>query len=605
MCGLAGFVSASPVVGAPCRPALLRALDAIRHRGPDDRGTFFDSHAALGHNRLSIIDLSPRGRQPMAGGDAALQVVFNGEIYNFKKLRSELVEAGHGFLSDTDTEVLVHGYRKWGFRELLERIEGMFAFALWDAQARKLFLARDPFGIKPLYYVRHDDALVFGSELKAISAWQGTRPTIDADGLLLSFQHIGVPAPATVFAGYRQLEPGSWLEFDAARNELKSGRYWSWKVDPEIRDPELAMKLLWEAIIASVEKHLIADVPVGVFLSGGLDSSLITAACAELGRKPECLTISLPDSDHDETPYAKAVCDHFGLPHWVEKMDAGVARPFDSALASTFDEPFASSAALSAALVAARAATRYKVMLSGDGGDELFGGYRWYRTWLERYGEAGETRAPSLRDRWRMLRGGEPAAADPLQGYAQLMRAFSSEQMTQLFDPALLNSHRQAADAAAAYRAIAIDGRTGFDRLQTFDIALFLPSVCLTKMDRTSMAVSLEVRVPLLDKSVADLTGRIPESVRNPQRELKGLIKRLAREKLPPKVVAKRKEGFSTPVKRWFSKREMLAEIAGDAQNGDWWRGVFAPGAATAAKSLKGRPLWRFWHTWRWVKRYQ
>lgn len=285
-------------------------------------------------------------------------------------------------------------------------------------------------------------------------------------------------------------------------------------------------------------------------------------------------------------------------------MDADVARPFDSALTGMFDEPFASSAALSAAFVAARAASRYKVMLSGDGGDELFGGYRWYRTWIERYGESGNTRSLSLDNRWRKLRGREPVAADPLSGYAELMRAFSPQQMTKLFDSALLNAHPHGADAAAVYRAIEVNGRAGFDRLQTLDMTLFLPSVCLTKMDRTSMAVSLEVRVPLLDKCVAELTGRIDKNVRNPNGELKGLIKRLARDKLPPKVIAKRKEGFSTPVKRWFTKDEILAEIARDAKESDWWLGIFARSAASAAGRLQGRSLWRFWHTWRWVKRH-
>ncbi len=603
MCGIVGFATTSRLTLPQDQEALERMLASVRHRGPDDEGCFVDDRIALGHDRLSIIDLSEHGRQPMGNEDGRVQVVFNGEIYNFAELRGQLADA-HRFRSRTDTEVLVHGYEQWGIDGLLDRLEGMFAFALWDANEGKLYLVRDPFGIKPLYYARRDSRFLFGSEMKALVAYDAYAPPIDHAGLMLSFQHIGVPAPDTVYEGFRQLEPGMWLSFDTRSGDVVQRRYWSWHIEPQITDPVEAKRLLWEGICRTVEKHLIADVPVGVFLSGGLDSSLVAAACAEAGRKLTCLTIAIDDPEHDESPYAAALCRHYGLPHWIETMDAQAARPFDSRLAKIFDEPFASSAALSAAYVSEIAARRFKVMLSGDGGDELFGGYRWYRRWISWYGAEGRRLAGwrhplnALRSLLRLRH----MPADSLDGYAQLMGAYNPTQMRGLFDRDLLHCYPEAAEAAAAYRRIDDPELQGFDRLQALDMQLFLPSVGLQKMDRTSMVCSLEVRVPLLDKSIADLVGRIGVEARNPGGRMKGLLKDMARDKLPEKLLSKPKQGFSTPIRRWVRSADILREIARDMNGGNWWHGVFAPDALRTASRLKGRSLWRFWHTWRWVR---
>jgi asparagine synthase (glutamine-hydrolysing) len=607
MCGIAGFAGTSPLNVAKDKVILRRMLETVRHRGPDDRGCFLDTHVALGHDRLSIIDLSINGRQPMGNEDGRIQIVFNGEIYNFKDLRAKLVTAGHRFASRTDTEVLVHGYEQWQLSGLLERIEGMFAFALWDANQHKLYLVRDQFGIKPLYYSQRSSQLIFGSELKTLVAYDERVSPIDEHGLLLSVQHIGIPAPQTIYRGCRQVEPATWLSFDTSTGEIHTERYWSWHIEPQINDPLQAAPLLWETICRSVEKHLIADVPVGIFLSGGLDSSLVAAACAEVGHKPVCLTIAIDDPKHDESPYAAALCRHYGLPHWVEKMDADAARLFDPWMAEIFDEPFASSAALSTAYVAQLAAQRFKVMLSGEGGDELFGGYRWYRTWIDWYGADGR-HVPLWRrpgNAMRALLGRRHMPVDPLDGYALLMGAYTQDQMNSLFNIELLQSYSEAADAGWAYRQIDAPWLQGYNRLQSLDMQLFLPAVCLRKMDRTSMVNSLEVRVPLLDKTVAELVGNIDADVRNPAAALKGLLKRLARDKLPEKVLSKRKQGFSTPVRRWFPSSSIFREMAQDTAAGNWWRDVFASTAMQGASKLKGRSLWRFWHTWRWVKKHR
>lgn len=606
MCGIVGFAGTSELDLARDSAALERMLESVRHRGPDDQGSFFDTRVALGHDRLSIIDLSSRGHQPMGNEDGCIQVVFNGEIYNFQGLRGQLKAVGHRFTSHSDTEVLVHGYEEWGMEGLVDKLEGMFAFALWDATQGKLYLVRDHFGIKPLYYAKRDGRLMFGSELKALVAHDNGMPHIDQAGLLLSFQHIGVPAPHTVYEGYRQLEPGTWLSFDTRSGDVGISRFWTWRIAPDIDNPIEAKKRLWESVCNSVEKHLIADVPIGVFLSGGLDSSLIAAACAEAGHKPTCLTIAIDDPKHDESPYAAALCQHYGLPHWVESMGAAAARPFEDRLAQIFDEPFASSAALSAAYVTQLAAQRFKVMLSGDGGDELFGGYRWYHTWISWYSAEGRRVGMWRRpiNALRALLGRRYMPADPLDGYAHLMGAYTPDQMRGLFSKDLLQRHPDAANADAAYRRIDNSTLRGFDRLQALDMQLFLPVVGLQKMDRTSMAVSLEVRVPLLDKTLANLAGRISAEVRNPSGMMKGLLKDLAREKLPEKLLGKRKQGFSTPIRRWVQSSSMIKEIARDLNSDNWWREVFASSALQTASRLKGRSLWRFWHTWKWVRHH-
>lgn len=604
MCGIAGFVSGSPLKSTESRTALERMLEAIAHRGPDDRGILIDDVVALGHNRLSIIDLSPDGRQPMGGEDGRVQVVFNGEIYNFLKLRNDLVEAGHHFISRTDTEVLVHGYEEWGFLGLLNRIEGMFAFAVWDGQTRKLYLARDRFGIKPLYFYQRNERLIFASELKAILAYCSEPLSVDGAGLLLSMQHIGIPDPYTLYQGVRQLRASEWLSFSCRDGAIESGIYWDWRPNQDLLDQETSSKLLWERICASVEMQLCADVPVGVFLSGGLDSSLVAVACAELGRKPTCLTIALDDERNDESPYAAQLCKRYGLPHWIEPMKVDDAEPFDRRLVEIFDEPFASSAALSTAFVTGLAARRFKVMLSGEGGDELFGGYTWYRKWVRWYGREGRPvrfwhRPGNV---VRKLLGRNYWSSDPLAGYANLMRAFSSKVMQGLFHPELLHHHVEAVDAGGFYRSLDNSSLAGFDRLQYLDMKLFLPAVCLRKVDRTSMSHSLEVRVPLLDRDIVELAGRVPENIRNPGAELKGLLKCIAREKLPEDLLTKRKQGFSTPISRWFPKETILSAIDKDIKQGDWWKPVFAPKPLAGAARLRGRSLWRFWHVWRWVK---
>jgi asparagine synthase (glutamine-hydrolysing) len=602
MCGIAGFVTSSPAPAPDAEPRLGRMIRALRHRGPDDQGQWIQGPAALGHARLAIIDLSPRGRQPMSNEDGSIQIIFNGEIYNFMELRAELEAQGHRFASRTDTEVLVHGYEQWGIRGLLDRIVGMFAFALWDQPRGVLTLARDPFGIKPLFYDERDGRIAFASEAKALIAGEERRPPTDPASLLLAFHHIGVPAPHAIRQGHRQLEPAHYLQWHAGRIEMH--RYWHWTFPADIGDPAQARRAAWEAICRSVEKHLIADVPVALFLSGGLDSSLIAAACAEVGARPTCFTIALDDPRRDESPLAAEVCRHLGLAHRVRRMTADDARPFDARLAEMYDEPYPSSSALSTALINRLAAEEFKVVLSGDGGDELFGGYGRYAVWMARHGEQGRPASSVERARqtMRWWMGKRAMPSDPLAAYAFLSDAFLPGEMRRIFDADLLEGHPQQSDPVWLFRRHDDPSLRGMNRLQAMDLRTFLPNACLTKMDRASMAWSLEVRVPLLDKTVAQVCGRIDPAVRNPGGQVKGLLKAIAAEKLPAGLLNKPKQGFSTPVSRWFGDEQIRRQIIQEHRSGDWWKGVFSPALPAGLARIRRRNLWRLWHVWRWMK---
>ena len=605
MCGIAGQIAdvTDPQTVARQRVAVTSMVDALAHRGPDGNGVHAIGAATFGHARLSIVDLSENGRQPMTNEDGRIMVTYNGEIYNAPALREELLE-DHEFRSRSDTEVLVHGYEAWGFAGLLERLEGMFAFALWDENIGHCFIARDVFGIKPLYYQHDGRSLVFASEVKALLALDEEPPQPDPAAILQSLQHIGVPAPATMYQGVMQLPPATWMKVETETGRATTEQYWRWPITPDDELTETAAAaLVWEGLCKSVEKHLLADVDVGIFLSGGFDSSLVAAACAEVGHKPTCLTIAIDDPGYDESAAAAGLCRHYGFPHWIEKMAIDTGRDFDGELADCFDEPFASSAALSAAYVSKLAATRFKVMLSGEGGDELFGGYKWYHQWLAHYGPSGDQGAwwQSPRNTLRRWAGRRALPDRPMAGYAMLMGAFSETELRHLINPELLDNSA-AADAAADYEAIDNGALTGFDRLQNLDRQLFLPAVCLRKMDRCSMRYGLEVRVPILDRTMAALAGRVPAALRNPDWALKGLLKQLGRHKLPPDILAKRKQGFSTPISRWFPTAGIVKQLAKDMEAGDWWRPTFATTAVESAARMRGRRLWRFWHTWRWVK---
>ncbi|MFL5951780.1 MAG: asparagine synthase (glutamine-hydrolyzing) [Gaiellaceae bacterium] len=564
MCGICGVVSASGSVD-PERVA--RMSSTLVHRGPDSAGEFCDGTAALAARRLSIIDLET-GDQPIANEDGTLHVVQNGEIYNYRELRRELERAGHTFRTHGDTEVLLHLYEEYG-DGFAERLRGMFAIAIWDAPRRRLVVARDRFGIKPLYYRDLDGELAFASELRALP-----RGEIDLDALEAFLAFNSIPAPLTIFREVRKLPAGHLLLWDngAARVE----RFARPAPLPE-RDDEQAelVEELRSRLRDSVRAHLVSDVPVGVLLSGGVDSALLAALAAEESTEPlRTFSIGFEERSFDELADARLVAERYGTQHreLVLRPDAALLLP---ALADAFDEPFADSSALPTYLVSELAASDVKVALSGEGGDELFGGYYTYaadllaaRTGgLARLARPLVERLPSSSAKasfdYRAKRFVRSAHLPPLERHHGWKEIFSPDLRAELtgrrsaFDPVDLLRTRYAETNGAEELA----------RLQDVDLGVYLVDDLLVKTDRASMAHSLEARVPYLDTVVTNLALALP--TRHKVRGLgkKVLLRKAAAPLLPREIVQGKKRGFSIPAAAWlrgelepFARETLAAE---------------------------------------------
>lgn len=575
MCGIAGLFH--PGTPKPVDPARIAAMIAVQaHRGPDGEGIWTAPGVGLGHRRLSIIDLegSP---QPMHAG--ALSVTYNGEIYNFAELRATLERGGARFVTDGDTEVLLHGWRAWG-PGLLDRLNGMFAFAIHDAEAGTLFLARDRLGVKPLHYVElSDGSLAFASELKGLLAHPLLRRVPDATAIedYLAFGY--VPDDACLIAGVRKLPAGHCLLVRRGQS-VPAPRQW-WDVSFADRATGSA-RALGEELLAHMREgarsRMVADVPLGAFLSGGVDSSAVVALMAEASKAAvRTCTIGFDEAGHDERAHAAAVAQRFATDHHAQ-----VVRPDDFALIDTlvhhFDEPFADGSALATYQVAALARARVTVALSGDGADEVFAGYRRYRfqaaeervrglvpsAWrtaafgtLGRYYPKADWAPRPLRAKTTLL----ALASDGDEAYARAVGVTSPEMRGSLHGAdvrAALQGHRGEDRYIAAMRAA--PAREAIDRAQYADLKIWLPGDILTKVDRTSMAVGLEAREPLLDHRLVEFGARLPASMRLHRGTGKWLMKRSLERYLPRDILYRPKMGFVTPISDWF--RGALADEA-------------------------------------------
>lgn len=568
MCGIAGVLHRDSQV--PIDLASLRAMaDAIAHRGPDAEGFWSAPGVGLAHRRLSIIDLSG-GQQPLGNEDDSIQVVFNGEIYNYPELRDALAARGHRLRTSSDTEVLVHLYEDLG-PALVEQLRGMFAFALWDARKRRLLLARDRVGIKPIYVYRDGEKLLFGSELKAILAYPGIDRDIEPQALEAYLALGIVPGQRSIFRRIEKLAPAHTLAIDEEHWDARPRRYWQLRFE---LDPRPTADEWQEAIRAklaeTVRQHLLADVPVGAFLSGGLDSSLVVACAAAAAHGPlQTFSIGFREAAFSELPFAQQVAAHFGTRHTEEIVTPDAVALVDE-LAHYYDEPFADSSALPTYLVSRLASQSVKVVLSGDGGDEAFGGYARYahdlseaaiRAWLP--GWFRRRVLGPLANRWpkadwlpRLLRAKTRLTNLSLEAdlaYANsltlcrlpLRRELRPRQMA-----ARLNGHRAEELIAGAFgsapRGDVLSG------MLAADTATLLPDDFLTKVDRASMACSLEVRPPLVDHEVLELAARIPSHFKVRRGETKWLLKRAYAEKLPRDAVWRAKHGFEIPLDAWL-----------------------------------------------------
>ena len=554
MCGIAGFIAGQ---GAADAGALTPMLARIAHRGPDGQGTFVEGPAALGHCRLAIIDLAG-GAQPLYSEDKNLVIVFNGEIYNYKALTAELTALGHCFATRTDTEVLLHGWEQWG-RELLPRLRGMFAFALWDRRAGTLFCARDMFGIKPLYYCRcADGTLLFASEIKAFLDHPSFEKRLNAAQLPLYLSCQYSPGRDTFFAGVEKLLPGHFLIFSAGI--VRTTRW----VQPAFLPGETPTppSELEAALQDSAAAHKIADGEVAGFLSGGVDSAYITA----LARPGRTYTISYAEPRYDESFPARALARSLGVRNRVRRISPGEFWDAVPAVQYHMDEPLADAAAVALYFLNREAAREVKVCLSGEGADELFGGYNIYR---DPFTAQWYDRLPP----W--LRGGLGAAAGllpPGPGVNFLVRrGLPLEE--RYFGPTALMTEREKRRLLADYEGdgdpmflteALWDSTEGLDpvsRMQQVDINLWLAGDILLKADKMSMAHSLELRVPFLDKEVFALAAALPAAAKADARMTKIALRQAAARTLPPASAARKKLGFPVPVRDWLRQEPYTSRV--------------------------------------------
>lgn len=567
MCGLAGFV------GAGDEDVLKHMTAALVHRGPDGEGYYRDHHAPvfLGHRRLAVIDPSG-GLQPMWNGAGTVGVVFNGEIYNHRTLRKELEALGHHFTSDhADTEVLVHGWTAWG-RDLFLRLDGMFALAIYDRDKHTVTLARDRFGEKPLYYAAQKDAVVFGSELTALLRHPIlTNAPVSETALQKFFAHGFFPAPHTPYQGIHKVLPGQCLTIDAKTLTVLHDTYWRFSLGDKEAPPgtenDWAAEL--NALIGdAVTSRLESDVPLGLFLSGGVDSSAVLSCAAEVraAASLDTFSIGFRETSFDESPWAEEMALRVGSTHHVEICDLDAARANLPALLSQLDEPLGDPSILPTNLLCAFARKHVTVALSGDGGDELFAGYDPFRV-LGRAQLYDRMVPDKMHDAIRALalrlprsdanmsfdfilnRGLRGLKHPPSQWQPRWLGALTPDDIGELFktpvDPEDLYS-----EAITAWDTC--PGDDIVDKTLDFYTRFYLPDGILTKTDRASMAVSLEVRSPLLANGVTDFAQRLPSRVKLKGRTTKWILKRALRDRLPGDILHRKKKGFGIPLSRWL-----------------------------------------------------
>lgn len=576
MCGIAGALSET---GGDLQSAVSSATASQSHRGPDADGVWSDEFCSLGHRRLSIIDLSEAGRQPMSNDTGEIWITFNGEIYNFQSLRSELENRGHRFRSRTDTEVIIRAYEEWG-DGFVERLRGMFAFAIWDQRSRKLLLVRDRVGKKPLFYARVGDRLFFASELQGLLAIAEVprRVNLSAIDAYLSWGY--VPAPDTAFESIFKLPPAHLMTVDLAGGSMNIcvERYWSLDYKPKFQVGEReAAEMLREKLTEAVKLRMISDVPLGAFLSGGIDSSIVVGLMAQNSDVPvKTFSIGFEDAAYNELDHARRVAERFGTDHqeFIVSPDALEILP---KLVQHYGEPYADSSAIPTFYVSQITRRQVTVALNGDGGDESFAGYERYlgnriAEWIQampggRWPARALSRAlPDSLDPKNRLRQAKRflvVASSPMaQRYGHWIGYFGDEAKAELYSSDLrasVNGHGRWMESLFAE----MRGLDPVDAAMAVDVRSYLPYDLLVKVDITSMANSLEARSPFLDHEVMELAARLPVNLKLRGGQSKYLLKRAFADLLPPENVNRRKMGFGVPVGKWF--RGPLRSLLEDA----------------------------------------
>jgi asparagine synthase (glutamine-hydrolysing) len=608
MCGIAGYWNVRS--GRPASRAVIEAMArSLRHRGPDEEGYWVEGALALGMTRLRVVDPAG-GRQPMANEDDTVQVVYNGEIYNHADLRRELESRGHRFRTRSDTEAVVHAYEEWG-PACVERFNGMFAFAVWDARARRLFLARDRLGIKPLYVYDGPEGIVFGSELKAVVTHPGVPMAWDIEAVDDFLTYEFVPAPRSIVRDVTKVPSGTSMLWREDGGPVETRRFWRPHAGDRPTTVDQAALGLRERLQASVRRRLMADVPLGAFLSGGIDSSIIVGLMsAETPGQVRSFSLGFEDRSYNELPYAALVAGRFGTTHRAEPVQPRIVEMAER-LAGYLDEPFGDVSAFPTYMISELARREVTVALSGDGGDELFGGYDHYRA----HRWAGRIRWLSGSAPWRLVdrlldglppaprkkglvnrakRFGEGLRRPEDLEHARWWVFWDLTERRALYGAdtvELLKGH----DCFGFYRGrLAEAHAAGFVGLQGqlyADVTGYLADDILVKLDRMSMAVSLEARVPFLDHEVVEYAMGIPAEWKLRGAATKWILKRAFRDLLPPAILRRGKEGFSMPMKNWLRGplRPLLHALLGTGRVRD--RGWFQPPevARLVDEHLRGR----------------
>jgi len=591
MCGFAGFLDRRGDADLSNRAALASAMaSALAHRGPDDEGAWCDGALAVAHRRLSILDLSSAGHQPMLSADERYAIVFNGEIYNHLSIREELAIAGvaQSWRGHSDTETMLAAFVTWGVDRALQRFTGMFAFAVWDRSEKRLILARDRIGEKPLYYGWQGGVFVFGSELKALAAHPEWRPEIDRQALTLFMRFGYVPEPWSIYRGIYKLPPGCWVELEA---DVEAGHcpepraYWAASAVADaglrnrITDLPTALAELELRLNSAISRQCIADVPLGAFLSGGVDSSLIVALMQAQSRVAvRTFTIGFHEARFNEAEHAKAVARHLGTDHTELYVTPKETLAVIPRLPMLYDEPFADSSQIPTYLVAQLARGHVTVALSGDGGDELFGGYNrylWGRTIWRRVGflpvglrqavarivmslspqlwdSLAQAMFPLLPSRLRV-----PQLGDRVQKLASILDAQTPDALyrrllSQQQDPCAVVVGGAESETWADRQLLAANLGNFTERMMCHDLLAYLPGDILTKVDRAAMGVSLESRVPMLDHELVEFAWRLPQSMKVRDGQNKWLLRQLLHKYVPRLLIERPKQGFGVPLDSWL-----------------------------------------------------
>ena len=585
MCGIAGFVNPSRgLTGPELQAFALKMAATLRHRGPDDHGVWSDpaSGVGLAHRRLSIQDLSAEGHQPMHSGDGRFVLIFNGEIYNFREIKCELEGAGHSFRGHSDTEVMLAAFCQYGIQSALEKFIGMFAFALWDCHEGSLYLARDRAGEKPLYYGWNHGVFLFGSELKALRAFPHFRAEVDSYALTLYMRYSYIPAPHSIYQNILKLPPGSILKLRDAQfknHEIPAPeQYWSPSAAAERGlnhqfegDEVEAIERLSELLRDSVAKQMVADVPIGAFLSGGIDSSVVVAMMqAQSARPIKTFSIGFANAEYDEAPFARAVARHLGTQHTELYVHPETLLEAIPRMAQIYDEPFADTSHIPTVLLCELARKQVTVSLSGDGGDELFGGYSLYQKTEQVWNNIRRLSQPARNRLADMLAHtgrigveiqtriwGEPRLFKRMFRLSELLRASEDRQLYELLVAQCRNLKEWIREAHPGpyYATSAVPWHSIphlLYRMMFNDFVRYLPDDVLVKVDRAAMSASLETRIPLLDRRIIEFTWGLPLHFKRRYGQGKWLLRQVLHRHVPRKLVERPKQGFAAPVEDWI-----------------------------------------------------